>query len=317
MNESLTQPRVSGIPVGGVPLDATPLGILAGGGPLPGRVAAAARAAGRPVFLVGLEGFADPAMLAPWPHEVIRMGAVGRILAALRMHGCRDLVLIGPVRRPSFLDARPDLVAARMIARAGRAVFSGDGTLLSGVIGALRDEGFRVVGAHEILEAALGPAGLLSRAAPDPTAWADIRRAAAVARALGAADVGQGCVVRLGVVIAMEAVEGTDAMLSRCGPLLDLLGMAKPGGVLVKLVKPGQDRRVDLPTIGPDTIRHAAAAGLAGIAYEANGTLLAEREASIAQADDSGLFLLGFDPEDSEHGSDDHGPLSPHHAARG
>ena len=280
-----------------------PLGILAGGGPLPGRVAAAARAAGRPVFLVGLEGFADPAVLAPWPHEFIRMGAAGRILAALRAHRCQDLVMIGPVRRPSFLDARPDAMGAKIIARAGRAIFAGDDGLLKAAIRILGEEGFRVIGAHEILGAALGPFGLLSRARPDATATADIARGAAVTQALGAVDVGQGCVVRAGVVIAVEAVEGTDAMLSRCGPLLDLLGMAKPAGVLVKRVKPGQDRRVDLPTIGPDTIRHAAAAGLAGIAYEAGGTILAERETCIAEADRSGLFLLGFESGNTDNGS--------------
>jgi DUF1009 family protein len=124
---------------------------------------------------------------------------------------------------------------------------------------------------------------------------ADINRGIAVTRALGAVDVGQSCVVRAGVVIAVEAVEGTDAMLSRCGALLDAMGMAKPGGVLVKSVKPGQDRRADLPTIGPETIRLAADAGLAGVAYDAGGTILAERAAAIARADERGLFLFGFD----------------------
>jgi UDP-2,3-diacylglucosamine hydrolase len=271
--------------------DRPALGILAGGGRLPGQVAAAARAAGREVFLVGLEGFADPAVLAPWPHEVVRILAAGRIIATLRAHGCRDLVLIGPVRRPSFLGLRPDAEGARILARIGRAAFAGDDGLLAAVVKVLGEEGFRVLGAHDILSEALGPAGLLSRAAPDALAMADIRRGVAVARALGAADVGQGCVVQQGIVLAIEAAEGTDAMLTRCGPL------AHPGlgGVLVKLVKPGQDRRTDLPTIGPDTLRAAAAAGLRGLAFEAGGTILADREAAIAAADAAGLFLLGLD----------------------
>ena len=279
------------------------LGILAGGGPLPGRIAAAAAAAGRSVFIVGLEGFAERGVIAPWPHVVLRMGAVGRIFAALRAHSCRDLVLIGPVRRPSFLDARPDAEGAKMIARIGRAAFAGDDGLLAAVIRVLGDEGFHVIGAHEILTEALGPKGLLSRAGPDANTMADINRGIAVARALGAVDVGQGCVVRAGVVIAVEATEGTDAMLSRCAPLIEALGMTKPGGVLVKMVKPGQDRRADLPTIGPDTISNAAAAGLAGVAYDASGTILAEREACIARANELGLFLLGFDPETTSKGS--------------
>ena len=273
--------------------DAPPaLGILAGGGTLPAQVAAAAQAAGRAVFLVGLAGHADPAVLAPYPHDIIRMGAAGRILAALRAHHCRDLVLIGAVRRPSLATLRPDAEGARLLVRVGRAAFAGDDGLLAAVIRVLGEEGFHVRGAHEILAAALAPAGLLSRAGPDAAAAADIARGIAVARALGAADVGQGCVVQEGLVLAVEAVEGTDAMLARCGPL----ARPGPGGVLVKLVKPGQDRRADLPTIGPATVRAAAAAGLGGIAFEAGGTLLADRAATLAAADDAGLFLLGLDP---------------------
>jgi UDP-2,3-diacylglucosamine hydrolase len=266
------------------------LGILAGGGRLPGQVAAAARATGRSVFLIGLEGFADPAVLAPWPHEVVRILAAGRIIAALREHGCQDLVLVGPVRRPSLLDLRPDAEGARLLARIGRAAFAGDDGLLAAVVRVFGEEGFRVIGMQEILNEALGPAGLLSKAEPDAVAMADIRRGVAVARALGEVDVGQGCVVQQGIVLAVEAAEGTDAMLSRC------LALARPGrgGVLVKLVKPGQDRRTDLPTIGPDTIRGAAAAGLRGVAFEAGGTILAERDAAVAAADASGLFLLGL-----------------------
>ena len=275
------------------------LGIVAGGGQLPGQVAAAARAAGRRVFLVGLEGFAEPAVLAPWPHEMVRILAAGRIIAALREHGCQDLVLVGPVRRPSLLDLRPDAEGARILARIGRAAFAGDDGLLAAVIRILAEEGFRVLGAHEILNEALGPAGRLSQAAPDAVAMADIRRGIAVAKALGAIDVGQGCVVQQGIVLAVEAAEGTDAMLARCASL------ARPGrgGVLVKLVKPGQDRRTDLPTIGPETLRGATAAGLRGVAFEAGGTILAERDAAIAAADEAGLFLLGLSPDElSERG---------------
>lgn len=275
------------------------LGILAGGGRLPSQVAAAAQAAGRAVFIVGLEGFAEKRAIEAWPHEMIRMGAAGRILAALRAHGCHDLVMIGPVRRPSIFDFRPDVEGARLLARAGRAAFAGDDGVLAAVIKILGEEGFRVLGAHEILQAALGPKGVLSRAEPDAQAMADIDRGVAVARALGVADVGQGCVVQLGLVLAVEAVEGTDAMLARCAPL----ARAGPGGVLVKVLKPGQDRRVDLPTIGPDTIRNAAAAGLRGVAFEAGATILVERETTIAAADAAGLFLLGLDPETIQRGS--------------
>jgi DUF1009 family protein len=268
------------------------LGILAGGGPLPGRVAAAAAAAGRAVFLVGFEGFAEAAVLAPFPHEFVRVGAAGRILALLRQHGCRDLVLVGPVKRPSILDLRPDAEGVRVLARIGRAAFAGDDGLLAAVVRVLAEEGFSVVGAHEILTEAVGPRGVLGRVAPDAAALADIARGVAVVRALGAVDVGQACVVQQGIALAVEAIEGTDAMLARAGGL----ARAGAGGVLVKLVKPGQDRRADLPTIGPRTVAAAAAAGLTGIAFEAGGTLLTDRAGLVRAADDAGLFLIGIDP---------------------
>ncbi len=272
------------------------LGILAGGGILPGRVAAAARASGRAVFVIGLEGYAEPAVIAPFPHATARLGAAGRILLLLRENACRDLVLIGPVKRPSILDIRPDAEGARLLARVGRAAFGGDDGLLAAIHRVLAEEGFRVLGAHEILTEAVGGHGLLGVAVPDAQARADIERGRAVLHALGAADVGQACVVQQGIVLAVEAVEGTDAMLARAA------GLARPGpgGVLVKLVKPGQDRRTDLPTIGPGTIRAAAAAGLRGMAFEAGGTILAEREAAIEAADRAGLFLLGIDPANGD-----------------
>jgi UDP-2,3-diacylglucosamine hydrolase len=268
------------------------LGIIAGGGVLPARVAAAAAAVGRQVFILGLEGFADPAVLAPWPHEIQRVGKAGRILAALREHGCQDVVMIGPVRRPSLLDLRPDAEGTRILARIGRAAFAGDDGLLAAVIKVFAEEGFSVIGAHEVMREVLAPAGVLTRTQPDAQAMADIQRGWEVARALGAADVGQGCVVQQGLVLAVEAIEGTDTMLIRAGTLRrDGLG-----GVLVKLVKPGQDRRADLPTIGAGTVRHAAAAGLRGLAFEAQSTILADRAACVAAADAAGLFMIGLDP---------------------
>ena len=283
-----------------------PLGIIAGGGPLPGRVAEAAAAAGRPVFMVGLEGFAEKPVLAPWPHRTHRMGAAGAILRSLREAGCHEVVLIGPVRRPSILDLRPDAEGARLLARIGRAAFGGDDGLLAAVMRVLAEEGFSVIGAHDVMAQAVAPGGLLTTHAPDAEAAADIARGVAVVRALGALDVGQGCVVQQGLVLAVEAIEGTDAMLARAAQLR----RAGPGGVLVKLVKPGQDRRADLPTIGPATIEAAARAGLRGIAFEAGGTLITDHPATRAAAEAAGLFLLGIDAEQPP-GADHHGGSAP------
>jgi UDP-2,3-diacylglucosamine hydrolase len=269
------------------------LGILAGAGPLPGDVARAATQAGQPVFILAFADQAQPEIVAPFPHAWARIGAAGRILALLREHGCRDLVLVGPVRRPSLLDLRPDAEGARILARLGRAMFGGDDGLLAALVRILGEEGFRVRGADEFLPGALLPEGVLGRAEPDAPARADIARGIAVLRALGAQDVGQACVVQQGVVLAVEAAEGTDRMLRRTAEL----ALPGPGGVLVKIVKPGQERRADLPTIGPRTVEAAAAAGLRGIAAEARGTLVTDLAACIDMADRAGLFLLGLPPD--------------------
>ena len=245
------------------------------------------------MFIIGFDGFADAAVIGGFPHVFVRLGAAGQMLQLLRAHGCRDLVLVGPVRRPSLLTLRPDAEGLRIVARIGRAAFAGDDGLLAAVVQVLAEEGFHVVGAHEVLAEALAPAGLLGGGQPDAQAAGDIARGVAVVRALGGADVGQACVVQLGCVLAVEAIEGTDQMLARAA------GLARPGpgGVLVKLVKPGQDRRADLPTIGPRTIEGAHAAGLRGVAFEAGGTLVTDLAACVAAADRLGVFLLGLDAD--------------------
>ena len=271
----------------------TPLGMIVGGGLLPQRAAAAAAAAGRTPHVVILEGFGDPADYAGYPHIVCRLGAGGRMLEWLRGTGARDLVLAGKVTRPSFLSLRPDAGAARLLPRIGMKAFGGDDSLLQAVLRVLREEGFNPMPAQDVLQELLVPEPTaLTTALPDEAARQDIRRGIAVVRALGAVDVGQCAVVQQGLVLAVEAIEGTDAMLARAGSLR----REGPGGVLVKILKPGQDRRVDLPTIGPDTIAGAAAAGLRGIVIEANGTIVVDRAATVAAAEAVGLFLVALDP---------------------
>jgi hypothetical protein len=266
------------------------LGIIAGGGSLPGQVAAAALAGGREVFITALEGFAEPGVVAPFSHQFFRLGAIGAIRQALRENNCADVVMIGPVKRPSLLALRPDAEGAKLLAKIGRAAFAGDDGLLAAIIRVLNEDGFKVLGAHDILADVLGPTGQLTKSGPDAAAMADVERGVVVLKMIGPADVGQACVVQQGIVLAVEAVEGTDAMLGR------IQGVARPGpgGVLVKLAKPGQDRRADLPTIGEQTIRNASMAGLRGIAFEAGGTILTNRPAMIEAADAAGLFLIGI-----------------------
>ena len=271
-----------------------PVGIVAGGGSMPLRVAAACRATGRPYVVVLLEGFARPADWAGVPQIAIRLGAAGQAIDWLKAQGTRQLVLVGDVRRPSILSLRPDAGAARHLARIGMKAFSGDDSLLSAIREVLREEGFEPVGPNHFLKQAQSPGGLLTRSGPDAMAMADIARGVAVVRALGAVDVGQGAVVQQGLVLGVEAIEGTDALIARVGGLR----RDGPGGVLVKLVKPGQDREVDMPALGPRTVEGAIAAGLSGIAFEADGALLLARDEMVARAESAGLFLLAIHPDD-------------------
>lgn len=278
---------------------AEPLGLIAGGGTMPLRLADAATKAGRPVICILVEGFAAPADYARFPHEVVPLGRIGRMLDVLRAHGARDLVMAGRVARPSLLSFRFDAEGMRLVAKLGRrAIFGGDDGLLSAVLRVLREEGFRPLGPQDLLGELLVPEGVLTSRAPDAEQRADIARGIAVARALGAADVGQGCVVQQGLVLGVEAIEGTDALLARCAGLR----RDGAGGVLVKLVKPQQEIRADLPTIGPETVRGAATAGLAGIAIEARsghaGTLVVDRAETVAAAEAAGLFLIAIRSDD-------------------
>ncbi len=268
------------------------LGIIAGAGPLPGRLIAACRARGREAFVLAFEQHADPATVTPVPHAWVRIGAIGMALRILREQGVKEVVLAGSIGRPSLAELRPDARAIRFLAKG--VLRGGDDALLRAVIDTLeREEGLRVIGAQELLGGDLVPAGALGALAPDDEAWADIRRGTTVLEALGAADIGQAVVVQQGIVLGVEAVEGTDALLDRCAGLR----RGGQGGVLVKLLKPGQEQRADLPTIGRETVLRAAAAGLRGIAVGAATTLVVDRAATAAAADQAGLFVLGLSDE--------------------
>ncbi len=262
------------------------LGIVAGGGELPGLVAAACRADGRPFHILALSGHADPAVIGDAPQDWIRLGEAGTGFDLLRRAGVVDVVMIGPVRRPTLSELAPDLRTARFFARVGLKALGDDG-LLRAVVAEMEQEGFRVVGVDEVLAGSLAVGGIYGRHQPDDQGEADIQRGVEVVRGLGALDVGQAVVVQQGLVLGVEAIEGTDSLLARCA------GLARqgPGGVLVKIRKPGQDRRVDLPTIGTTTVAAAAAAGLRGIAVEAGGTLVLGRDKVAAEADRLGLFV--------------------------
>jgi hypothetical protein len=264
------------------------LGIVAGNGGLPRRIVDSCRATGREVFVLALEGAAEPALVEGVEHAWCRLGAAAHGLALLRLNNVTDLVLAGGVRRPSLAMLRPDWRAAKFFARIGYKALGDDG-LLSAVVAEFEREGFRVIGADQLLAAGLAPEGPLGSQQPDPQALADIEHGQRIARALGALDIGQAVVVQQGLVLGVEAIEGTDALLRRCTELR----REGLGGVLVKVEKPGQEQRADRPTIGPQTVALAAEAGLRGIAVEAGATIVLDRDELVQAADRAGLFIIG------------------------
>ncbi|PZO55467.1 MAG: DUF1009 domain-containing protein [Alphaproteobacteria bacterium] len=275
------------------------LGVLAGGGELPVVLAEHLAATGRQYFIARVEGLADPALDAH-PGATIGLGLMGARMAALRAAGCDAITLIGQVARPDLTKLQLDDAAIQMMPAILAAMPQGDDALLRAVLNEHEKAGFRVIGVDEAMSDLLAPAGVWGAVEPSAKNLEEINKAAKVAAAVGAFDIGQGVIVSEGLVLTVEAQEGTDAMLKRAAELpLAIRGSAEARrGVLVKRPKPIQERRIDLPTIGVRTIEGAAAAGLAGVAVEANGALAVRRAEIIAAADRAGLFVYGFSVEE-------------------
>ena len=273
------------------------LGLIAGGGTLPVEIAEHCRRSGRPLFVIRLKGFAG-AELAPYAGAQVGIAELGKCFKALKRAGCEAVCLVGSVARPDFAALIPDLRGLAIIPAAIAAARQGDDALLRLMIGEFEKEGFAIEGATEVMDDLSLTVGVLGSVAPSDENMSDVHRALEVARAIGRLDVGQGAVVCRGLVLAVEAQEGTDAMLARVAELPVAL-RGRPGaccGVLAKAPKPIQETRIDLPTIGPATIHAVARAGLAGIVGEAGGLVVLDREAVIALANELGVFVLGVEP---------------------
>lgn len=276
----------------------TKLGLIAGGGSLPVEIAQHCERSGRPLFVVRLKGFAGEA-LEPFTGAEVGLAEIGKCIKALKRAGCEAVCLAGNVARPDFSTLMPDLRGLALLPKAVAAARKGDDALLRLLVGEFEREGFRVEGAHEVMEDLTLSTGLLGQVAPTEADLADARRALEVARAIGSLDIGQAAVAANGLVLAVEAQEGTDAMLARVADLPAHL-RGRPGaplGVLAKAPKPIQETRVDLPTIGLATVQGVARAGLAGIVGETGRLLVLDRAATIALADELGVFILGVDPD--------------------
>ena len=275
--------------------DFPPLAILCGAGNLPLEVAADAERAGRAPFLIGVVGASAPGV-GRFPHLWVRLGEVGKLFGALKARKIGEIVLIGAFARPEFSDLRLDWGAVLKAAELAQLFRRGDNGLLTGLAAIFEREGVRVVGAHDVAPGLLAAAGPLGGRRPSNEDEQDVAFGARLLDALSAFDAGQGAVIAAGRTLAIEAAEGTDAMLARVAEMRasGRLRAKGPSGVFVKAPKRGQDLRLDLPAIGERTIEAAAKAQLRGIAIAASRVLIAGREATIRAADDAGLFLHGF-----------------------
>ena len=266
----------------------TPLGIIAGSGALPKALIETCRRQGREVFVLGLRGHTDAQLLDNTPGAFIRLGAVGKAIRLFKKAGVKDIVFIGAVRRPSIAEIMPDGKALMMLFRVGFRLL-GDDSLLKIILAEADKQGFHAVGVDTLMPELLAPVGVYGSVSPKKQDLADIERGIAVAKLLGQADVGQAVIVQNGLVLAVEGIEGTAELIKRTANLK----RKGKGGVLVKVAKPQQDRRVDLPTIGPKTIQAVSDAGFHGVAVESGGALLVEQEEMIALANRLGVFVMG------------------------
>jgi len=263
------------------------VGILAGTGELPRRLVDACQTQNRDVFVVTFEGDNHNVGLDDVAGACVHLGQVGTVFRLLKENGCQEIAMAGHFRRPAYNKLKLDLKAARLLPKLLRA--KGDDALLRILTGALEHEGFKVIGAESLLPTLQIAPGNLGAKMPSQEDQADINLGTEILRILGPYDVGQAVVVRRGRVLGVEGPEGTDSLLDRCAAFNSVAG-----GTLVKMRKPGQDERVDLPSIGPETVRRAAAARLAGVAIEAHATLVLDQEGVRTQANRLGLFVVGF-----------------------
>jgi len=271
------------------------MAIVAGSGRLPVDLAAGLAAQGHVPFVAMVEGEADPA-LASYDHELVAIEQFADLGRLLKRRRVTHAVFAGGIgRRPRISALRPSYALFRFLPRIISTIGKGDDGVLRALAAGLETYGVMVVGAHQIAPDLLASVGPMTGMSPQTSDWRDIDAAAQAARAIGAIDVGQAAVAIGGRAIALEGIEGTDGLLERVKDLRlhgRLAGKAR--GVLVKCAKPGQELRIDLPTIGPATVTSAHAAGLAGIGVEAGRSLVLDAASVIAEADRLGLFVVGL-----------------------
>ena len=268
----------------------TKLGLIAGSGMMPVEIIKHCKQKNIDVFAVGLETFASEEALEEVPHIFARMGEIGKIQKAFKQHNVHEIVLAGNIKRPSLKELAPDFEGVKILAKLAIKKM-GDDSLFRAVISVIEERGFKLVGIEDVVPEMMFSDGLYGKVKPSKEDMDDIKRGIEVAKALGKVDVGQAVVVQEGMVLAVEAIEGTDMMLSRAANVKT----AGKAPVMVKIKKPGQETRTDMPAIGLQTIEQLKKYGIKGIAVEANGILLIERERVIEMANNANIFIIGIE----------------------
>lgn len=257
------------------------LALFAGQGELPEVVAAKLQ---EPPLVCALHGFApDKIDVDVW----FRLETLGSFLADMAARGVSEICFAGAISRPPFDPSALDAATLPLVPVLQKALLSGDDGALRAVVGLFESRGITVRAAHDIVPGLLPAKGVLTRANPDASDKADATRGAQIVQAMASVDIGQACIVARGQALAVEGVFGTDWMLAS----LSARPAGTTGGILFKAPKSGQDRRIDMPTIGPSTISGAVAAGLRGLVLEAGGVMVLDRIAVIKACDAAGLFL--------------------------
>lgn len=264
------------------------LGLVAGGGQFPVMVAQSAREKGVKVSVVAFDRETSPE-IQNWAEDLIwiKLGQLGKMIRYLKEQNAREVVFAGPINKPGAFDIRPDLRAIRLLLSLKS---RNDNSLLSAVAAELSSEGMEVVSALKYVPELVSAPGCMTRRKPSRQEQEDILFGWPLIKQIGAMDIGQCIVIRERAVVAVEAVEGTDAAIVRAG------GLVGPGCCVIKTFKPGQDQRIDLPALGAGTIETMARARASCLAYEAGSSLFFDREKAISTADRHKIAVLGIDP---------------------
>jgi len=253
-------------------------------------------AQGRSFFIVALEGHADKELVAGCPHDWVRLGGAAKLADILNREKFQELVMIGSVHKPSFAALKPDWATVKYLARIGKA-WTGEDSLLRAIASIIEEDfKIKVIGVQDILGGLVLKKGCITKQSPDEASVKDIDLGIAVAKNIGRADIGQSVVIQDGIVLCVEAFEGTDEVIRRAGELKQKRNLDpdnKPRGVLVKTAKPQQDSRLDLPTIGINTVNNVIEAGLSGIAIQAGKSLIIDIDSVRKLADEAGIFIVG------------------------